>query len=139
MREARNRPIAGIQFNLGPGGRGHLVMSAIVIPNRVPVSPITIGAAKHFNPRMLIRRNRLAGELAADPRGLFAKNDPHPASQSGQRGGASAYARANNGNIGIEFGLGRQRRYGEDGCGGGKKIPALHSVLRYDTNFGTYL
>src|SRR5271165_4609335 len=85
------------------GRFGERIMIAIILANGVSVIAIGARAAELLDPRMLVRRHALGGELAADPIGLFCKNDAHSVAQSGQGGGASTDACADNRDVSMKF------------------------------------
>ena len=77
-------------------------MIAIILADGIPVVAIGAGAAELLDPGMLVRRNALGGELAADPVCLFRQDDAHAVAQSGERGGASTDAGTDNRDVGMK-------------------------------------
>ncbi len=108
--EAGDRAIAGIQVPARPGVRGKRVVAPVECANAVPKFPIQAGAAEGLDPGILIGRDGLGGELAADPIGFLGNDDAHAIAGGSQGRGAPAGSAADDGHIATEFAGGPQMR-----------------------------
>jgi len=100
---ARHPAVAGIETDVRPGPRGERGLRAIVIAHAGAQRQVTAGTSDGFDPRILVGRHRLLGELSADPIGLLGHDHPEPTPRGGQRGGTAAEAAANDHEIGGQF------------------------------------
>ena len=78
------------------------IVVPVVAPDRFTVGAVSARRAKRFDPGMFVWRDGLRGELAADPVCLFREDDFHAGAQGGQRGGASARAAADHGDVAAD-------------------------------------
>jgi hypothetical protein len=78
-------------------------MVAVVAPHAVAKPAITRGAAELLDPRVLIGRHGLAGELPADPIGFFGQYDAVAEAGGAHGRGAAARAAAHNKNVAGGF------------------------------------
>ena len=99
----RHVAIAGVEVTAGSclGGQG--VMAAIVIADSLPQCPVRRTRAKLLDPGMLVGRDGLRRELAADPVGRFGQDDRAAGPQSGQGGRAASQAAADDHDIGTDL------------------------------------
>src|SRR6185312_11729186 len=101
--EFRDIAVARIEMRECLGGIGDRVIAAVVIADSVSQFPVTVGAAAFFDPGMLIRRDALRSELAADPVILLGENDFEPVACRGESTGDAAEAATDDNDIGLEF------------------------------------
>jgi len=66
-------------------------MGAIVVPDAGSERPVAGRGAELLNPRVLIGRDHLVGQLAPDPTGLLGEDDPAPEPRGRQRRRARAH------------------------------------------------
>lgn len=86
VRQTRHRTVTGIQIHALPRRGGQRVRIAVISAHGIAIGSITGRATEFFDPRMLVRRNGLRGELPADPVRLFGEDDSHPIAQRGESG-----------------------------------------------------
>jgi hypothetical protein len=93
--------VAGTEVRVGSELGQERVMVPVVLA--YPVSELTISpsGAELFDPRVLIRRNRLGCELAAKPVGGLREDDAASQGKSAESGRASACAPADDQDIGL--------------------------------------
>src|SRR5688572_12544816 len=75
----------------------------VVSANGAAIVPVGSRAAERFDPRVLVWRNSLRGDLPADPVGFFGQDDPLSVSECGKRGGDAAKPAANNRHVTSEL------------------------------------
>ncbi|GAB4000701.1 hypothetical protein GCM10029992_33470 [Glycomyces albus] len=96
-------PAAGVEVPFGAGGLGERVVPPVVVPDPVAQAPVGGGDAELLDPRGLVGRDRLAGELAADPVVFLGEDDVAARSQRGERGGDATEAAADDEDLGSQF------------------------------------
>ena len=87
-------PSPGLRCALRARLRGQRVVVAVVVADAVAVGAVAPRAAERLDPGVLVGRDGLRGELAADPVGLLGHHHAQAVAQRGQRGGAAAGAAA---------------------------------------------
>ena len=85
MAKLRNAAPTGIEERVGQSLGRQGIMLTIVVANPCSESLVARIAAELFDPGVLIRRNRLRGELAADPVGGLGQDHRQPLPQRRQR------------------------------------------------------
>ena len=99
--------IAGIQSVGAARGVGERRLSAVVIANRFAERAIISRATEVLDPRVLIRRDALRGELASDPVGRFGQHHAKSLSTGRQRSRAATHAGSHDYQIAGDLALGR--------------------------------
>jgi hypothetical protein len=74
--EATHQPASGIEMFQSAGTGREGVVTFVEVPDSVPQAAVARRAAQLLDPGMLVRRDRLGGELAADPVRLLGEHDP---------------------------------------------------------------
>src|SRR5688572_22108783 len=92
--DARHRAAAGVKVWVVLLCVRERMICAVVVANPLAKVAIAPRATEGLDPLMLIGRDRLAGELAADPVGLFGEDDGAAKRCSAQGGGDAAGAAA---------------------------------------------
>ena len=90
--DGRHGPAAGVQVSLRACLGGQRVVVAVVPAHEVAEAAVAAGASVLLDPRVLVGRHGLAGELAADPVGLLGHH--HAAAHGCGRHGRGAAARS---------------------------------------------
>lgn len=103
--EAAHNAVPGVQPFVGARLRIQRQMIPVVPSHRMAELAVCIRASELLNPWMLVRRDELAGQLAADAGGLFRKQHRLAQAAGGQRRGASSHAAADDDEIGFPFKL----------------------------------
>ncbi|MNC52104.1 hypothetical protein D3C75_1014290 [compost metagenome] len=75
MAQTADNAAAGVQAGIGGGVRRQWEVVPVILPYALPEKPVAGRTAEGFDPRMLIRGHSLAGQLTADPVGLFGHDD----------------------------------------------------------------
>ena len=75
MAERADLALTGIQERIFTRGRGQWIVPAVVVPNPVSQLAVTRGAADPLDPRMLVGRDGLRGQLSTEPVGLLGHHD----------------------------------------------------------------
>src|SRR5688500_18147555 len=74
--EATHQPVSGIEvFPVAGSGRERIV-SPLEVPDSIPQPAVARRATHLLDPGMLVRRDSLGSELAADPVRLLGEHDP---------------------------------------------------------------
>ena len=74
--DTTHQPVSGIEvFPVAGLGREGIV-APVEIPDSVPQAAVARRASHRLDPGMLVRRDRLGGELAADPIRLLGEHYP---------------------------------------------------------------
>ena len=99
--------------------RAEFEVAAVVLPDFGAVAAVELGSAELFNPWVLVGRDCLRGELAADPVCFLSHDNAHAVAEGGQGGRAAAYAGSENGDIGVKVsGLGKSGWEQQEAGGG---------------------
>jgi hypothetical protein len=77
--------VAWVEHGACPSLGGEREVGAIVVPDAASERPVAGRGAELLDPRVLIRRDHLVGQLAPDPTGLLGENDPAPEPRGRQR------------------------------------------------------
>jgi hypothetical protein len=91
--------VARVQSAVGASLDRERNVSAIVVADLPPQLAIAGGGAELLDPGVLVRRDRLVRELAADPMGLLRENDPASEPRGSEGGSAGTQPSADDGNI----------------------------------------
>ncbi|MNN53197.1 hypothetical protein D3C81_1679400 [compost metagenome] len=102
MAQAADNAAAGVQPGVGGSVRRQGEVVPVILPYALPEKPVAGRTAEGFDPRMLIRGHRLAGQLAANPVGFFGHDDLFAGFGRRQCGRDAAGAAAQDGNVRVE-------------------------------------
>ena len=102
--EPRHRARARVQLRQQPGALDQRVVGAVMRADPVAQPPVAPGAAAALDPAVLVRRDRLAGELAADPAGRLRHHDVVAPRGGGERGRDAAQAAAHDEDVASSLG-----------------------------------
>ena len=116
-------PIAGVEQATCPGTGCERHVGAIVVTDAAPQCPVAGRGAELFDPRVLIGRDHLVGQLPPDPMGLLREDDPAPEPGSRQRRCTRAKPSSDDSDVGAQYlhvvSLAGQAMPGMSGFGGG--------------------
>ena len=101
--DARYPAVAGIEAGIGLGLRNERRLRAIVVAHAGSQRQVAACATDGLDPRILVGRYRLLGELSADPIGFLGHDHAEPTTRGGQRGGAASETAADDHEIGGQF------------------------------------
>ena len=113
--EARDGAVAGVEIGVARASAVSGEVAEVIIADALAEVEVGTGAAEGFDPGVLVGRNGLGGELAADPIGFFGQDDAEAVAGGGQRGRAAARATADDDEVGGEFLHSRGSRHGARG------------------------
>ena len=102
--EAGDAAETGVESGIGAGFGGEGVMVPVVLADEASVLAVAVGAAVGLDPAIFVWWDGLLGELAADPVGLFGKDDCVAERGGGEGGGDTAGAAADDEDVCGAFG-----------------------------------
>ncbi|CAM5495478.1 hypothetical protein SVIOM342S_01811 [Streptomyces violaceorubidus] len=96
---------AGARVEVGEGGGlgAQGVPLPVVLADALAQSPVGGGGAELFDPRVLVGRHGLAGELAADPVRLLGQDDAAAGPAGGEGRGDAAESAADDEDVGFRY------------------------------------
>jgi len=94
---------AGVEVHDLAGLEPQRVVAAVVVADALGEAAVGVGAAGGLDPRVLVRRDGLGGELPADPIGFLGHDHFFAQPQHGERRSHAAQSPANDQHIGLSL------------------------------------
>lgn len=97
--ESAHPAVAGIERAHPPGFGRKRELGAIIVANARAQRTVACGRAEFLDPRMLVRRDSLVGELPTHPMSLFGEDNPAPEPRYRERRSAGAEPSSDNSDV----------------------------------------